>query len=178
MDTWGGPTSPRSSLSLQILLWLDGWLTMILSALVLALLMVKPFFLPYPPGAASEEFALMLFHIPLQAARNWVGTAGNKRERSGHFVLFHLFTVWTALVTGHFWRLQVYGLRLECRLAATLWGLALAETLWGIVVGIRVCEGGPEYARVLAASTLAIGAFLIVIFTYIPAAAAPGDAGL
>eukprot|EP00439_Symbiodinium_sp_Y106_P074938 s259_g14.t1 len=131
MENLAGPSFPRSSLLLQGMIWLEDWVTMLLVSVVLVLLICKPFLYRYPPGLAASEFILMLCHVPVQAARSWLGTAGNKQERAMFVAAFLGLSSWTILVTGYFFLLQAYALYLESILAGTALALALFETLQG-----------------------------------------------
>mmetsp|Transcript_44421 Transcript_44421/g.100332 ORF Transcript_44421/g.100332 Transcript_44421/m.100332 type:complete len:171 (+) Transcript_44421:117-629(+) len=167
MDSLGGPIAPRSSLPLQIAIWLDGWVTQLLVVVVLALLIGKPYFLPYPPGAAQGEFLLMLCHLPVQSIRNWFGTAGNRQERASFIAVFLSGTVWTTLVTGYFWKLQTYCLRLESYLAVAALALAAMETVGAVLAGIAfsiISDNLADLLRVVVAFGAALVGDILLVY--------------
>ncbi|CAE7418526.1 unnamed protein product [Symbiodinium sp. CCMP2592] len=157
MENLAGPSFPRSSLLLQGMIWLEDWVTMLLVSVVLVLLICKPFLYRYPPGLAASEFILMLCHVPVQAARSWLGTAGNKQERAMFVAAFLGLSSWTILVTGYFFLLQAYALYLESILAGTALALALFETLQGAWSGSSFCDGLLEFASVFLSFVAAAG---------------------
>mmetsp|Transcript_77278 Transcript_77278/g.205112 ORF Transcript_77278/g.205112 Transcript_77278/m.205112 type:complete len:202 (+) Transcript_77278:122-727(+) len=146
-----GSVAPRSSLPLQLLLWLDGHVTLLLSGIVMALLVVKPFFLPYPRGRPEAEFILAACHPAVQSVRIWLGTAGNKQERPSLLAGFLWLTAWPALVTCFFWRLQLFGLRLECGAALLALVLTGLETVGGIAAALSCCDRVSDLVHVVAA---------------------------
>mmetsp|Transcript_56851 Transcript_56851/g.176639 ORF Transcript_56851/g.176639 Transcript_56851/m.176639 type:complete len:167 (-) Transcript_56851:20-520(-) len=153
------PIIPRSSLPLQICLWFDGHLTWLLTGVVLALLVVKPYFLQYTGSTLQWEFMLMLSYPPIQGVRNWFGTAGNKQERASYIAVFLWCSVWTVFVTGYFMKLQAYGIRLECELAFAALGLAAAEVALSFLAGIAFCDNVFDLVHL----AVAFGACLAVL---------------
>ncbi|CAL1171869.1 unnamed protein product [Cladocopium goreaui] len=148
MENLAGPSFPRSSLRFQVVLHLDNWLTPALAAVVLFLLLVKPYFHRYPPGIALGEFLLMLLHPPVQALRSWFGTAGNKQERAAFMAVFLALSVWTVLVVGYFFLLQTCAIYLESILAGGALILAILEILEGGLAGSLFCDGFWEFGMV------------------------------
>ncbi|CAE8658028.1 unnamed protein product, partial [Polarella glacialis] len=145
-------------------IWADGWLTYLLAALVLLLLLGKPFIFRYPSGMAEAEFVLMLCHPAVQGVRNWLGSVGNKQERSVFVAGFLATSAWSMVVAGYFWRLQANGLWLECFLAAVALGLAVLEVLGAALAGVFFCESFSELLLVFLGFCTALAGMALVYF--------------
>eukprot|EP00928_Gymnodinium_smaydae_P064513 TRINITY_DN47816_c0_g1_i1.p3 TRINITY_DN47816_c0_g1~~TRINITY_DN47816_c0_g1_i1.p3 ORF type:complete len:192 (+),score=48.39 TRINITY_DN47816_c0_g1_i1:76-576(+) len=160
------PVAPRSSLVLELLLWLDGHLTKLLVVISLLLLVIKPYFLRYPPYVAVGEALLLLSFLLVQRARLWLGSAGNKREKPVLLAGFLWATFYTSLAAGYFWKRQTYGLLLEAFLAAAAVGLSALEALGVALLGVAFCDHMGELLHITLSAAAAGGALLLVFLAY------------
>mmetsp|Transcript_70597 Transcript_70597/g.132109 ORF Transcript_70597/g.132109 Transcript_70597/m.132109 type:complete len:167 (+) Transcript_70597:86-586(+) len=163
MRTVAGPTAPKSSLTLELLLLLDGIATRIFVVLLILLLLGKPYYLTYPSGHAELEMMLLLCHAAAQNARSWLGTSGNKTEHATLMAIFLAATAWSVFVAGYFWKLQTKGLRVESVLAAGMVGLSAVEALVAVLVGLTFCKQAGEFVKVFLGFALSAVAIIGVV---------------
>jgi len=160
----GGPIRPRSSLSWQLEIWLDGHVTWCLAFVVLAMLIPKAIMFPYPGHRVRWEFFLMSIHLPVQGLRNWCGSCGNKMERPKLVAAFLWLSAWSAFVSGYFFRLQTYVLRVEYFLSGATLVLIATGNLAAVFIGVSFCETPLDYCHVIVAFCFASAVMAAVVF--------------
>ena len=109
---------PRSSLSLQIMLFFDWYFSVFYFAVTIILLIYKAYELPYPSPVWELEFVLILLFFGMQMFKIDLGTRGNKTEHSTITLGFVVMSILCVLPFVFYIRLQTYVLVIEVILNA------------------------------------------------------------
>ena len=110
---------PRSSLSLQILLYFDWYFSVFYGVFMIILLIYKSYELPYPTAVWELEFTFLLIFWCWQMVKIFLGTKGNKTETNLTTLFFVLLCIPSILAFVFFLILQTYVLVVELILNGT-----------------------------------------------------------
>lgn len=109
---------PRSSLSLQILLFFDWYFSIFYFVVIVLLLIYKSYELPYPTAVWELEFIMLILFYGWQMIKVDLGSRGNKTESSITTLLFTLLNIPSIFAYAFYIRLQTYVLVIEVILNA------------------------------------------------------------
>ena len=109
---------PRSSLTLQIMLFFDWYFTIFYFVVTIILLIYKAYELPYPSPVWELEFIMLLLFFGWQLIKIDLGNRGNKTEHSMITLGFVILAILSVLPFIFYIRLQTYVLVIEVILNA------------------------------------------------------------
>ena len=109
---------PRSSLTLQIMLFFDWYFTIFYFVVTIILLIYKAYELPYPSPVWELEFIMLLLFFGWQLIKIDLGNRGNKTEHSMITLGFVILAILSVLPFVFYIRLQTYVLVIEVILNA------------------------------------------------------------
>ncbi|XP_074087457.1 transmembrane protein 216 [Macrotis lagotis] len=109
-----------SSISLEILLFLNGWYSATYFLLEVFVFLYKGLLLPYPAANLALDLLMLLLYLGLEAARLFLATKGNLCQRALPLAVSLAMTFPAALMAVYYLRLQTYVLRLEMVMSAIL----------------------------------------------------------
>ena len=109
---------PRSSLTLQILLYFDWYFSIFFFIVTIILLFYKTYGLPYPSSVWELEFVLLLLFWAWQMIKIDLGSRGNRTETNVTTLMFVLLTIPSIFAFVFYLRLQTYVLVIEVILNA------------------------------------------------------------
>ncbi|KAL0113007.1 hypothetical protein PUN28_012325 [Cardiocondyla obscurior] len=133
------PTVANSSLTYEILMYLNSFYFGMFAVCELCMGMFKAINLPSPGGGKTLlEFALLLFLILTESGRIYLGRKGNLTERGLPILIGIILTIPSALATLYFLRFQYYVLRLEVILCSIQLVLLASEIFTAIMCLIAI----------------------------------------
>jgi len=109
---------PRSSLTLQILLFFDWYFSVFYFIVTIILLIYKTYQLPYPSAVWELEFVMLWLFYAWQLIKIDLGSRGNKTESSLTTIIFVLLNIPSVFAYVFYIRLQTYVLVVEVILNA------------------------------------------------------------
>mmetsp|Transcript_23105 Transcript_23105/g.54039 ORF Transcript_23105/g.54039 Transcript_23105/m.54039 type:complete len:144 (-) Transcript_23105:119-550(-) len=105
--------SSRSYLSLQVLIFFNGWFDLLFVVVEYLVFLWKGLSLPYPPHTLGLECGLVALWAILEWARGFLGSMGNKTEQVVPTAWFLLLTLLGVLGNLYLVHYQIYVTRLE-----------------------------------------------------------------
>ncbi|CAL1687397.1 unnamed protein product [Lasius platythorax] len=138
------PTVANSSLTYEILMYLNSFYFGMFAVCELGMGLFKVANLP-SPGASKTltEFALLLFLIATEGGRIYLGRKGNLTERGLPIVIGIFLTVPSSLATLYFLLWQYYVLRLEVILCSIQLVLLASEVVIAVMCLIAIYRPPP-----------------------------------
>ncbi|KAK0181608.1 hypothetical protein PV327_003879 [Microctonus hyperodae] len=138
------PTVANSSLTYEILMYLNSFYFGMFAVCELGMGLFKATNLPSPSsGTAITEFSLLLFLIITEGGRVYLGRKGNLTERGLPILLGIVLTIPSALATLYFLFWQNYVLRLEMILCSIQLVLLTAELIISVMCLIAIYRPPP-----------------------------------
>ena len=133
-----------SSLSLQILIYFNGWYAVAYFVLEALLFIYKDFHFYYPADILAWEISMLVMLALMEVVRLFLASKGNKTESMRPMLWAILLAL--PIVTGYVWflRLQTYVMRLEVILAAI--GLSFVGLEFFLSVGAMLTFMSAFYA--------------------------------
>ncbi|KAJ7395054.1 transmembrane protein 138 isoform X1 [Pitangus sulphuratus] len=133
----------RSSVPLQILLFLNGWYSATYFLLEAFLFVYKVLLLPYPVSNLVLDVVLLLLYLGTEATRIFFGSKGNLCRRKVPLSLSLALTVPAAALASYYLLLQTYSLHLEFFLSAILLLFYGLELLLGLLALLSFSSADP-----------------------------------
>ncbi|XP_068964650.1 transmembrane protein 216 isoform X1 [Petaurus breviceps papuanus] len=109
-----------SSISLEILLFLNGWYSATYFLLELFVFMYKGLLLPYPTANLVLDLVMLFLYLGIEIIRIFFATKGNLCQRMMPLGISLAMTLPSALMASYYLLLQTYVLRLEAVMSTIL----------------------------------------------------------
>ncbi|XP_014782685.1 transmembrane protein 216 [Octopus bimaculoides] len=139
----GCSTTIRSSLSYQILLFLNQWYFGLFFILEIFIFIFKGETLPYAPGVLSLEVLLLFILLIIEQFRIFFGKKGNLTERINGVAMSIFLSLPSLSVTLYLTFWQSYVLQLEVILTAIEITFIGAEFIFGLLFIITFARAAP-----------------------------------
>ncbi|XP_043277934.1 transmembrane protein 216-like [Venturia canescens] len=138
------PTVINSSLTYEILMYLNSFYFGMFAVCELGMGLFKAINLPSPgSGTTAIEFSLLVFLIATEGGRVYLGRKGNLTERGLPIFLGILLTIPSALATLYFLFWQNYVLRLEMILCSIQLVLLITELVISVMCLVAIYRPTP-----------------------------------
>ncbi|XP_027714644.1 transmembrane protein 216 isoform X2 [Vombatus ursinus] len=109
-----------SSISLEILLFLNGWYSATYFLLELFVFMYKGLLLPYPTANLVLDLVMLFLYLGIEIIRLFFATKGNLCQRMMPLAISLAMTFPSAMMAFYYLLLQTYVLRLEAVMSTIL----------------------------------------------------------
>ncbi|XP_043827410.1 transmembrane protein 216 isoform X1 [Dromiciops gliroides] len=122
-----------SSISLEILLFLNGWYSATYFLLELFVFMYKGLLLPYPRANLVLDLFMLFLYLGIEIIRLFFGTKGNLCQRMMPLGISLALTFPSAMMAVYYLTMQTYVLRLEVVMSTILLLFCILELLLEVI---------------------------------------------
>mmetsp|Transcript_10297 Transcript_10297/g.16541 ORF Transcript_10297/g.16541 Transcript_10297/m.16541 type:complete len:150 (+) Transcript_10297:69-518(+) len=121
----------RSSLQLEILMYLNRFYLLLLFVLSVITFAYKDWKFPYPENYLGLEIATLVFYFFEEIGRLFIGTHANKTENPKNMALFTLLAIGALMLNVYFMNWQTFVLKIDLISHSIAVGMIALQVLLG-----------------------------------------------